>query len=140
MGTDDKNSAMKMTLVTIVMVVIAVLVSSPKYLRVKNTGNHLFLYYKFSHAFLDENAPCVGICYYNKEKCFKDLECEDYDKGWPLNYKDFGPPCTGICHYLRENNMPNPGYEFQHTGIKPTANPVTSLPTTPSIDLTALCP
>ena len=101
---------------------------------------HFIIYYKFSHTFLDENAPCVGICYYNKEKCFKDLECEDYDKGWPLNYKDFGPPCTGICHYLRENNMPNPGYEFQHTGIKPTANPVTSLPTTPSIDLTALCP
>ena len=41
---------------------------------------------------------------------------EDYDKGWPMNAREFGPPCVGLCHYFRENNITNPGYQFQHTG------------------------
>ena len=41
---------------------------------------------------------------------------EDYDKGWPMNAREFGPPCVGLCHYFRENNITNPGYKFQHTG------------------------
>ena len=43
---------------------------------------------------------------------------EDYDKGWPMNAREFGPPCVGLCHYFRENNITNPGYRFQHTGIE----------------------
>ena len=58
---------------------------------------------------LDENAPCVGLCYHNKEKCYSDGQCEEFDRGWPINAREFGPPCVGICQYFRENNMPNPG-------------------------------
>ena len=73
---------------------------------------------------LDENAPCVGLCYHNKEKCYSDGQCEEFDRGWPLNAREFGPPCVGICQYFRENNMPNPGYPFQHTGeIMTTPSP-----------------
>ena len=68
--------------------------------------------------FIDENAPCVGLCYHNKLKCFNDENCEDFDKGWPHNYKEFGPPCVGICYWHRVLNISNPGYQFQHTGVK----------------------
>ena len=80
-------------------------------------GKILHLIYDF-FSYADENAPCVGLCYHNKLKCFNDENCEDFDKGWPHNYKEFGPPCVGICYLLRELNMPNPGYQFQHTGVK----------------------
>ena len=65
--------------------------------------------------FIDENGPCVGICFHNKQKAME-KGSEDYDKGWPMNAREFGPPCVGVCHYFRENNMTNPGYRFQHTG------------------------
>ena len=28
-----------------------------------------------------ENAPCVGICQHNKQKCDEDEQCVEYDKG-----------------------------------------------------------
>ena len=87
------------------------------------------LHYLLIFHILDENAPCVGLCFHNKEKCYSDSQCEDYDRGWPINSKDFGPPCVGICQYFRENNMPNPGYPFQHTGeIMTTQSPPPLLP------------
>ena len=79
----------------------------------KKKENYLPLYiYIF---FIDENGPCVGICFHNKQKAME-KGSEDYDKGWPMNAREFGPPCVGVCHYFRENNMTNPGYRFQHTG------------------------
>ena len=59
-----------------------------------------------------ENAPCVGICQHNKQKCYEDDQCADFDKGWPLNQIEYGPPCVGICQYMRENNLPIPEYEY----------------------------
>ena len=74
------------------------------------------------HFSVDENAPCIGVCYHNKKKAM-DENCADYDRGWPLNAKEFGVPCVGICHMLREMNIPNPGYLFQHTGEETTPSP-----------------
>ena len=78
----------------------------------KKKENYLPLYIFF---FIDENGPCVGICFHNKQKAME-KGSEDYDKGWPMNAREFGPPCVGLCHYYRENNITNPGYRFQHTG------------------------
>ena len=68
---------------------------------------------------IDSNAPCVGLCFHNKQKALAEKESEDYSRGWPLNSKEFGPPCVGLCHMFREMNVPNPGYKYQHTGIAP---------------------
>ena len=73
----------------------------------------LYIYF----FFIDENGPCVGICFHNKQKAME-VGIEDYDKGWPMNAREFGPPCVGLCHYFRQNNITNPGYRFQHTGIE----------------------
>ena len=79
------------------------------------SSNHIFS----SIFFLDENAPCIGICYHNKLKSLEEGR-GDYSRGWPLNAKDFGkefgPPCVGLCYVYREMNMmnmTNPGDPFQ---------------------------
>ena len=30
---------------------------------------------------IDENVPCIGICEHNRQKCYLDKHCVDYDKG-----------------------------------------------------------
>ena len=80
--------------------------------------------------FTDENSPCIGLCFHNKQQALNeenDVDSEDYSRGWPLNSNDFGPPCVGLCHLLREMNVENPEtlleeYRYQHTGVVANEN------------------
>ena len=58
----------------------------------------------------------------------------NYDKGWPLNAKEYDPyknefywkyepPCVGLCYMYRKMNITNPGYPFQHNGLTPQCKP-----------------
>ena len=75
--------------------------------------------------FIDKDTPCIGLCYHNKKKCYKNDQCTDYEKGYPLNVIgtyvtlkkyfaasigftkkyfsiDENVPCVGICQYNKQ--------------------------------------